>query len=153
MKLPVTMEKDKITLTNAQLETPQSKVVISGELDNLAAPTPHSSAHINASISLDEARRVAGLDIPLDLRAGPQFVTADITAAADDKSDPYPERPRRTWAPAASRPRARSKSRTSPGNVQFNATLALNELGRLLKVARAPGGHRESRRQRRASRE
>src|SRR3954464_14201456 len=86
LKLPITMEKDKITLTNAQLESPRSKVVISGELDNLAAPTPHSSAHINASISLDEAHRVAGLAIPLDLRAGPQFLTADITAAADGQN-------------------------------------------------------------------
>src|SRR5207248_8148313 len=86
VKLPLAMEKDKITLTNAQLESPRSKIVVSGELDNLGAPQPHSSAHINASVSLDEARRVAGLSIPLELRAGPQFLTADITAAADDKS-------------------------------------------------------------------
>src|SRR4051794_2041707 len=66
VKMPIAIEADKITLTNAQLETPKSKVVISGELDHLADPQPHTSAHINASLSIDEAHRVSGLDIPLD---------------------------------------------------------------------------------------
>ena len=137
VKLPLTMEKDKITLTNAQLESPQSKIVISGELDNLAAPTPHSSAHISASISLDEARRVAGLNIPLDLRAGPQFLTADITAAADDQNINI-QSARVNLGASSLEAKGTLKEQNNTGNVQFNATLALNEIGRLLKSPPVP---------------
>ncbi len=139
VKLPIAMEKDKVTLTNAQLESPRSKVVISGELDNLGAPQPHSSAHLNASVSLDEARRIAGLSIPLDLRAGPQFMTADITAAADDRSI-HIQSARMNLGASSLEAKGTLKEPNKPGDVQFNATLALNELGRMLKVAARPEG-------------
>ena len=62
VKLPVTIGKDKIATANAQIATPESKLVISGEMDHLIAP--HTSAHVNALIALDEVKRVAGLTIP-----------------------------------------------------------------------------------------
>jgi translocation and assembly module TamB len=139
VKLPVTLEKDKVTLTNATVETPQSKIVISGSVENLAAPTPTSSAHINASIALDEVRRAAGLTIPLDLRAGPQFLTADITAAADDKTVRI-QSARANLGASSIEASGTLKEQNKPGAVEFNATLALNELGRMLKLAQRPEG-------------
>jgi translocation and assembly module TamB len=137
VKLPLTMEKDKITLTNAQVETPRSKVVISAEMDHMNAP--HTSAHINASVALDEAERVANLSLPLDLRAGPQYLTADVTAATDDKSVQI-QSARVTLGASDIEAKGTLKQQNQPGSVQFNANFALNEIGRLLKVAARPEG-------------
>jgi translocation and assembly module TamB len=139
VKLPVTLEKDKVTLANATIETAQSKLVISGAIENLAAPTPRSSAHINASISLDEVRRAAGLAIPLDLRGGPQFLTADITAAADGESVRI-QSARANLGASSIEASGVLKEQNKPGTVQFNATLALAELGRMFKVEQRPEG-------------
>jgi translocation and assembly module TamB len=137
VKLPLSMEKDKITLSNAQLETPQSKVVISGEMNNMNAP--HTSAHINASLALDEVRRLADLSIPLDLRAGPQFLKADITAAADQQNINI-QSARVTLGSSNIEAKGTLKQPNKPGDVQFNAALALGELGRLFKVSARPEG-------------
>ena len=55
LKLPVHLEKDKVTVTTAELSTPASHIVVSGEMDHLVEP--HGSAHVNAQIGLDEVRR------------------------------------------------------------------------------------------------
>jgi translocation and assembly module TamB len=137
VKLPLTMEKDKVTLTNATIETPQSKVVISAEVNDMN--NPHTSAHVNGQVAIDEVRRAAGLSLPLDLTHGPQFVNADITAAADQQSI-HIQSARVTLGGSSIEASGTLKQQNKPGAVQFNATLALNELGRMLKVAARPEG-------------
>ena len=60
IKLPLTAHKDELQIANAQFSTPQSHIVVSGAMSHLI--DPRTSAHLNAQISLDEARRVAGLN-------------------------------------------------------------------------------------------
>jgi translocation and assembly module TamB len=139
VKLPISMEKDKITFANAELTTPQSKIVLSGEMDHFNLPTPHSSAHVNAQVALDEVRRAAGLTIPLDLSHGPRFLTADLTAAIDQQRVQI-QSARVTLGGSNLEAKGTLKDPRRPGNLQFNATLALNELGRLLKVSARPEG-------------
>lgn len=137
VKLPVSMEKDKISLANAQLTTARSKVVISGEMNDMN--NPHTSAHINAQVALDEVRRAADLSIPLDLRHGPEFVNADITASMDQQHVDL-QSARVTLGASNLEAKGTLKSPNQPGNVQFNATLALGEIGRMLKLAQQPEG-------------
>jgi translocation and assembly module TamB len=137
VKLPVSMEKDKISLANAQLTTARSKVLISGEMNNMN--DPHTTAHLNAEVALDDVRRAAGLDLPLDLRSGPQFVQADITAAMDSKNIDL-QSARVTLGSSDLEAKGTLKSPHQPGNVQFNATLTLGQIGHLLKLPEQPEG-------------
>jgi translocation and assembly module TamB len=137
VKLPISMDKDKVTLTNATVETPTSKIALSAEVNDMNHP--HMSGHLNGQISIDEVRRAAGLTIPLDLAHGPQFVNADVTAAADEQSV-HIQSARVTLGGSSIEAKGTLKQQNKPGNVQFNATLALNELGRMLKVAARPEG-------------
>lgn len=132
VKLPVALEKDRITLDNAQLNTPGSLVVISGSMEHLVAP--RTSAHVQAQLSLDEVKRIARLDVPLDTRRGPRFATADIVASMDDQN--------RVQVQTARVAVGQSNIEASgvPSNVEFRSTLALGELGRLLRVSAQPEG-------------
>jgi translocation and assembly module TamB len=132
IKLPITLEKDKITLANAEFTTAGSKIAVSGSMEHLVAP--RTSAHIDALIALDEARRVAGLSLPLDTAHGPRVVHADITASQDDQN--------RIQVKSARIDLGQSNIQASgaPNAVEFQASLALGEIGKLLRVAAQPEG-------------
>jgi translocation and assembly module TamB len=132
VKLPVTVEKDKVTLTNAQLTTPQSRVVISGAMDHLIAP--RTSAHVNASLALDEARRAFGLNDLLDTTHGPKAVNLDVTGSMDENGKLALKSGHATIGAS------QIEASGPPDNLQFRSTLALGELGRLLRVSARPEG-------------
>jgi autotransporter translocation and assembly factor TamB len=137
VKLPLTMEKDKISLANAQLTTTQSKIVISGSLDHLIAP--HTAAHVNALIALDEVRRVAGLNIALDTVHGPRTLNADVTASMDENRIQV-QAARLILGQTNLGAHGTLQDTNGAAGVQFQSTLALGELGRLLRAAARPEG-------------
>jgi translocation and assembly module TamB len=137
VKLPITLEKDRISVANAQLVTGQSQVVVSGSMSHMLAP--QYSAHVNARIALDEVGRAATLPVALDTRRGPRLLTADITASMDDKHVQL-QSARLHLGKSDIEASGTLKDVNRPGSVQFNATLALGELGRLLRVAAQPEG-------------
>ncbi|HEY2015044.1 MAG TPA: translocation/assembly module TamB domain-containing protein [Bryobacteraceae bacterium] len=132
IKLPLTLEKDKITLANAQVNTPESQIVVSGSIDHLAAP--RTAAHLNARLAIDEVKRAAGLTMPLDTRHGPGIVNADVIASVDENN--------RIRVQSAHINLGQSNIEASgpPNDVQFNSTLVLGEIGKLLRVAARPEG-------------
>jgi translocation and assembly module TamB len=131
VKLPVTMEKDKISLTAAEITTPESKLVITGAMDHLIAP--HTSVHVNAQIALDEVKRVTGLAIPLDTVQGPRMLHAELSCSMDENR----------IAVQKARLSAGQTSLEASGTLaalHFNANVALGEIGRLLRVSARPEG-------------
>jgi translocation and assembly module TamB len=137
VKLPVRALKDRIELTNAQLSTPQSRIVVSGAMDHLIAP--HTSAHLNARIGLDEVRRAAGLTTTLDTAHGPSVLTADVAASMDSaRIQVQTARIRLGQSNIEASGTLKDTNRSSA--LQFNSTLALSEIGRLLRVAARPEG-------------
>jgi translocation and assembly module TamB len=137
VKLPLTIEKDKITLTAAQIATPHSKIIVSGTMDHLVAP--HTAGHLNAQIGLDEVRRAAGLEIPLDTAHGPRVLTADVAASADESRIQVLSA-RVTLGHSNLEAHGTLQDVNRPGAVQFQSTLAVAELGRLLRVTAHPEG-------------
>jgi len=132
IKLPITLEKDKITLANAQLKTPESQIVMSGSMEHLAAP--RTSAHINAQVAIDEVKRAAGLDISLDTAHAPRMVNADVAASLDENSRIQIQSAR------VSLGESNIEASGTSSALRFESTLALGELGRLLRVASRPQG-------------
>lgn len=137
VRLPLTMEKDKISLANARFSTAQSQILVSGSMDHLTAP--RTSMHVNAKVSLDEIKRAAGPALPVDTAHGPRFLTADVTGSLDHD---------RIQIQSARASLGRSniegsgilKDASGAGSVQFRSTLALNELGALFGVKARPEG-------------
>ncbi|HXS98253.1 MAG TPA: translocation/assembly module TamB domain-containing protein [Candidatus Limnocylindrales bacterium] len=138
VKLPLTAEKDKVTLTNAELTTPESHLVISGAMDHLI--DPRTSAHVNGSIALDEVRRAAGLTVPLDTVHGPRIATVDLLAnMADNRIQVQTARLALGHTNVEASGTLKDASGAA-GSLQFNASLALGELGRLMRLAQRPEG-------------
>ena len=127
---PLRLEKDKVTLTNAHLNTPESEIVISADVDHLTAP--RAIAKINARVTLEEAVRAGLVNVPLDTRRGPGVLNADIDAYADDQRVEV-RRGRVTLGASEIEAHGRLKDGGRPPGVEFQTTLALNQLGRLLK--------------------
>jgi len=115
VKLPLKLEKDKITLTNASIETPQSKILISGDMSDMN--NPKTSAHVNAQVALAEIEKVAGMKLPV---RGVQFLNADVTASADQQT-------MRIQSAHVTLGSSSIEASGTRDNVQFNATVDLNE--------------------------
>src|SRR5262249_38078805 len=64
VRLPISLEKDKITLSGARISTPESEVKLSGTMEHLVAP--RTTLQFDAQIALDEARRLAALAMPMN---------------------------------------------------------------------------------------
>jgi translocation and assembly module TamB len=137
VEIPVKLETDKVTVTNARLDTPKSEVVISASMDHLVAP--RTSAHVNARVALDEVKRAAGLAMPLDTVHAPDVLNADVTAYMDQNRVDV-RSARLTYGHSNIEASGTLKDPQKPAALQFNASLALGEIGRLLKVAAQPEG-------------
>jgi translocation and assembly module TamB len=137
VKLPLTLETDKISLANAQLTTPESQVSISASMDHLQAP--QVSARVSARVALDEARQVARLEIPLDTTHAPKYVTADVDAYVDDQHIRVASG-RVIYGQSTIDASGTLKDPQRPAALQFHANLALGEIGRLLKLSAQPEG-------------
>jgi translocation and assembly module TamB len=137
IKLPVTAHKDELQIENAQFSTPQSHIVVSGAMNHLIAP--RTSAHLNAQVSLDEARRAAGLTMPLDLAHGPRVLMADVTASMDQQAI-HVQSARIGLGNTTLEASGDLKEANGGSGATFNASVDLGELGRLLRVAARPEG-------------
>jgi len=137
VKLPLTLEGDRLALNSASLSTPRSVIQISAAVDHLAAP--RTSAQVNARLSLEEVKRAAGLTMPLDTVHGPSVLTAEIAATTDNNRIAVQNLTVRLGQTAitASGPLQQPNRQ---GALQFNAVLAVGEIGRLLQVAARPEG-------------
>jgi translocation and assembly module TamB len=136
VKLPVTLSKDRIELSNAQLTTSQSRIVISAAIAHLVAP--RTSGTLNAQLSLDEIRRTAGLNTVLDPVRGPRVLTAEMTVSMDP--DAIQIQSARLSLGRTNFEASGNLKDAKGGGAKFSAELDLGELGRLLRVAAQPTG-------------
>jgi translocation and assembly module TamB len=137
LRLPLTIEKDKITLANAQLHTPQSQILISGSMDHLIAP--RTTAHVNARVALDEIKRALGLALPLDIAHGPRLVTADVSGSMDNNRVQI-QSARVSLGRSDIQAAGTLRDAHNAASLQFRATLALDEIGALFRVSARPEG-------------
>jgi translocation and assembly module TamB len=137
VRLPLTVEKDKITLTNAQLTTPQSQIRISGSMDHLIAP--RTTAQVNAKVALEEIKRTLGMALPLDIAHGPQFVTADVSGSMDQNRIQI-QSARVSLGRSDIQASGTLKDPNNAASLQFRSTLALGEIGTLFRVSARPEG-------------
>lgn len=137
VKLPLTIEKDKITLANAQLSTAQSQILVSGAMDHLI--DPRTTARVSARVSLDEIKHALGLTLPLDTAHGPRFLTADLSGSMDAHYTQI-QSARVSLGRSDIEASGTLKDAGRAPSLQFRSTLALGEIGALLRVSAHPEG-------------
>jgi translocation and assembly module TamB len=139
VKLPVTLEKDRISLTNALLHTPKSQVTLTGTMEHLIAP--RTSAHVVARVAIDEVKQMAAIGIPLDTAHAPAVINADVTASLDDAG-------LKVQKATANLGQTNLAVSGTTKQLQFQTTLALGELGESVLRRGQAGGHGATRWQR-----
>ncbi len=134
VNVPITLEKNAVRIDRASLSTDHSQIALSAALQQINAPIV--DAHLNAQISLPEMQR--SLDLPIDPEAkgAPRNLSAELMVHTDDKSKSIQIQTAhiglgQTTLQASGTMRDVNHPN---GTVQFNANLALAELGALLKV-------------------
>lgn len=131
VKLPLTLEKDKIVLANALFTTRKSQVVVTGAMEHLVAP--RTSAHVNARVALEDVQQMVKLGIPLDTVHGPGIVNANVTAFVEGARI-------QVQSARVSLGQTNLEASGTLQDVKFQSTLALAELGRLFRVDARPEG-------------
>lgn len=137
LTLPLTLESDRISFRNGRIQTDQSQLLIDGALENLN--DPKTSAHVRGHVGLTDLKNVGNVQMPFDTRGLPSALDIDVDATiAGREIDVANSR----VAYGGSSIHASGKLQDPAGNgaLQFQAQLALAELGRLAKLDMRPEG-------------
>lgn len=132
VNLPVKIESNSIAVQNANLRTPHSNLVVSGDVANLAAP--RGKVHLTGYVGLADLPSVATLPPNMQLRGAPNAIQTNVTATIT---------PGHIEIQGARLDLGKSNL-TASGDLRnllrFNLTVALGELGRTLRLAMQPQG-------------
>ncbi|HWQ53087.1 MAG TPA: translocation/assembly module TamB domain-containing protein [Bryobacteraceae bacterium] len=134
--IPVVLEHDRIRFDNALIRTPESQLAISGIVENLK--DARIQARLQGHIALDEARRAAGLEIQTTGNV-PRVLQADASLQMGGERIQL-SGTRLTLGRSTIQASGVLRDAAEPAGLNFNGTLDLGELGRLLRVAQQPEG-------------
>jgi translocation and assembly module TamB len=127
VNVPVVLRKDKIEVSNAQIATPESKIVLSGAMDHLVSP--RTKAQVNARVALDELRRLAGPALQIRTAKDlPRVLNADASLYMDDNGI------RISSARMTLGQSELEASGALKDQIEFNARLATDQLERLFRM-------------------
>ena len=138
--LPITIQGDRITLTDAKIATQNSNILVNASVDQLNAPTPHVNGHVNAHLALADAQTFAGPQLSIQSSQGlPDSLTADVAVDVAQNTIKV-STARVTLGDSNFEASGMLQDPNGQGTVQFNASLAVGQIGRLFKVAAQPEG-------------
>lgn len=137
LNLPITLERDRISIQNASITTPQSSLEINASISNMKSPA--TSAHVNGHIALADLRNAGNL--PISTPAGSALSAIDVDANATVAGDRIQVTGLRTTLGQSSL-EASGTLQDPKGNgaLQFKVDLALGELSRLGNMSAHPDG-------------
>ena len=133
VNIPVTIEKDAVTIAGAKLNTDQSQILLDASIRDMNKP--QISGHLNASVSLVEMGR--SLDLPIDANAkgAPKTLTAEALVNVGSNNSIQVQTAHVALGGTTFQASGTLRDANRASAVQFNGNLALAELGRLLKVS------------------
>lgn len=137
VNLPITIEKDGVALANAKLTTEQSQIVLNASVRNMNAPVVN--AGLNANLSLPEMQRSFELPIDSNAKGAPKLLAAQF-AMHMDKNSIEIQTAHLALGDTTFQAVGTLRNRSHTGAVQFNANLALAQIGDLMKMTAQPSG-------------
>ncbi len=114
---------------SAKLSTDESQIVVNGSVRNMNAPI--IDARLHASLSLPEIERSADIRINANAKGAPKTLAAEFAAHMDTNAIEI-QTARLTLGQSSFQASGALRSPSHANGVQFNATLALGELSRLM---------------------
>ena len=137
VSLPVSLERDRIDVEGATITTPASAIRIDASMKDMRNPI--TSAHVTGRVGLADLKNCG--DLTLATNAGPGLAAVDVDANATVAANAI-EVSRLHLALGESNVEASGKLKDAAGNgsLDFEARLALGELGRIEKVSARPEG-------------
>jgi translocation and assembly module TamB len=135
--LPVALQRDRIDFHDAKISTDLSSVVINGSVETMR--DAKVSAHINGRLALADLKNVGDLPIAADLKNLPSTVDLDGNAVVTSNSIQV-NGLRLGIGHSDIEASGMLKSPLGTGALEFKSRLAIEELGRLLKLAARPEG-------------
>ena len=136
VRLPLTLRQDLVALDNGQVRTPASKLTINGRLGHMVSPD--GQARIVGTINLEELKRAAGLQIPLQTAKAPQDVEANVTLVVKKGAIGFEKS--RLVLGNSTIDLSGMLNEKGPDPVEFRAKLDLTQLGNLFGVKAQPRG-------------
>ncbi len=135
--LPISIQSDRVDFKNASLSTPHSAIQINGSVENLR--NPKISAHINGHLALADLKNTANL--PLSVEGSSAPATLDLDANATVSSSYIQVTGLRINLGHSNLEASGAlKNPQGTGALAFKSTLALGELGSLVKAEARPDG-------------
>jgi translocation and assembly module TamB len=135
--LPVLLERKRVTLQNARIATPVSEILINGSLADLK--NPETAARINGHIALADLQKLAGVPLDLRGRGAPSAVSIDGNASITNNRITVSGL-RLGAGKSQIEASGTLKDPQGNGSLQFKASLALDEIGRIAKLDARPAG-------------
>ncbi len=140
--LPVSLEKNRIDIRNGTISTPVSSLQINGSMEN--TDNPKYTAHLTGRIATIDLQNAANLPLAVNVRGVPGDLTLDLNASAAGVGtrNAVIDVTGLRAALGQSNIEASGRLQNPQGSagLQFHATLALGEIGRIAKVAARPEG-------------
>lgn len=135
--LPVTLERDRISLQNARIASAHSELFVNGAVENLR--NPKTSAHISGHVALLDVKNAGNLPFELKAREAPAAITIDANATVADNAIQV-KGLKVGLGHSNIEASGTLKDPAGNGSLDFKAQLVLGELGRLAGVAANPQG-------------
>ena len=135
--LPVVLERKRIGLDNAKIRTPASEITINGSLEDLN--NPKTNLRINGRLGLVDLKNLGDLPLDLNARNLPSTISIDGNAAIAEKRITV-NGLRMEIGASNIEASGTLKNPEGGGALEFKTRLALDELGRLAKLAARPNG-------------
>lgn len=137
LELPVRIEGDAVTLSNARLYTAQSNISISGTLSHLASPIVNAQA--NAHISVPEMQAAAGIPASARSRELPQSADAVASIRMDDQTIDI-QNLKLTVGESVLQASGPLKTAGGQGSLKFDGRFVLSQLAKFANLTAEPSG-------------
>lgn len=137
LDLPVRIEGDAITISNARFYTADSNLSLSGSLRHMASPIVNARA--NAHVSIPEVQSAMGMRPAAASRDIPSAADAALDIRMDDQTINV-QTVRLTVGQSVFEASGPLKTATGEGSMKFNGRFALDQLARLAQISAKPTG-------------
>lgn len=130
VNIPVAIEANAVQISNAQVRTGQSSILLNASVENLNAPD--IQAGVKARISLPEMRRSFDIPIEPNTPGAPKMLTAEFKAHIDEQSKKVQVQTAHLALGGTNFQAAGALNGPNNGAIRFSGHLALDQLSRLM---------------------
>ena len=132
VNIPIQITSTALTVANARLTTPQSQVSVNASLQHVNAPIV--TMRLNANIWLPEIQRSIAIPVNANAAGAPKTLTAQLAARIDESTNAVQIQSANLALGQTTIQASGSAGPKSNSSIQFDANLALAELGKLMDV-------------------